>query len=362
LVIDKIYLKNYRNYSEQTLLPEEGINILYGKNAQGKTNIIESVFLCSSGRSHRTAKDIYLIREGESRYEIRIEGRKADIPFSITLSYDRGNKKTVKVNNISVQRIGELMGVLNTVIFSPEDLKMIKEGPSERRKSLDILISQVKPSYFYLLQDYQRYLKQKNALLKKKEIDENLLGVYNEKLAARGSAIIRERLVFICNLEKSMQVCHNVLTNCKEAISIRYVSSMGEKAYSEDYYLKRLEREKASEMKNMMSINGPHRDDMEIMVNNYDIKDYGSQGQQRTAILSLKLAEIEIIKSTTGFKPILLLDDVMSELDAARRKYLLNSINARQVFITSTEKKSYALLKDNCTYFHVVSGNTEKKM
>ncbi|MFO7636643.1 MAG: DNA replication/repair protein RecF [Clostridia bacterium] len=361
MIISKIYLKNYRNYEEQEICPEEGINVVYGKNAQGKTNLLESVYVCSSGRSHRTQKDEVLVREGQTRYDIRIEGKKNKTPFSVSVSYDQENKKTVRVNQLRVEKIGQLMGVLNTVIFSPEDLQIIKNGPLERRRLLDILISQTRPSYFYLLQDYARIIRQKNSILKRSRLDDGLLQVFNEKLAQTGSGIVAQRIEFLKELETHMKQNQGVLSNGREDVSLSYSSSSGAGSWEKDSFYNRLEQEKKNEVKYAVSLIGPHRDDFIITINGRDIRKYGSQGQQRSAVLSLKLGEIRIIREKTGYDPVLLLDDVMSELDVSRRKYLLENIKSRQVFITSTEKKMYASLNGLFTYFHVSGGTVEKK-
>jgi len=364
LYISRIYLKNFRNYSEQTVDLNENVNIVYGKNAQGKTNLLESVFLCSTGRSHRTTKDDELVLEGKNGFSVRIEGMKDDIPFEISISYKKDGKKIIKVNGLKIRKLGEMMGVLNTVIFSPDDLQIIKRGPGERRRFLDILISQTNRSYFYKLQKYQKIIKQKNALLRTFDRTEgamDLLHIFNQNQAETGSSIINERIEFIDEIRGKILKNHKKLTKNKENIEIRYIFSCGKDSYTKEKYLKFLDNNTKKEIRNQTSMYGPHRDDLEIIVNESDLRAFGSQGQQRTAVLSLKLTEIQLIKEKTGHSPVLLLDDVMSELDLSRKKYLIENIDTRQSLITGTEKRTYAAFEDKSTFFHVVNGTVERK-
>ncbi len=360
MYITSIKLKNYRNYEEIKISPAEDINLIYGKNAQGKTNLIEAIYLASTGRSHRTSKEIPLIKENEDTYYIKIKGMKEDIPFKIEIKYRKGEKKQIKLNNLPVTKLGELIGVLNTVIFSPEDLQIIKQGPSERRRFIDILISQTNNQYFYQLQTYHRIIKQKNALLKKRDINKyiELLEVYNEKITETAFFIITERIKFLKKTAVFFNKYIKKLSNNSEFGEITYFSSLG---ITMDEIKKTLLKNRKKEIRSNISLYGPHRDDFTILINNKDVKQYGSQGQQRTAVLSLKLAEIDIIKKETGYFPVLLLDDVMSELDISRRKFLTESIKTKQTFITSTEKKNYANFKEKTTFFYVNKGHIERR-
>ncbi len=364
MYISKIYLKNFRNYDEQSVSLNEKVNIVYGKNAQGKTNLLESIFLCSTGRSHRTSKDYELIQEGKHSYSVKIEGFRDDIPFNIGIYFEKDGRKNITINNLKVKKLGELMGVLNTVIFSPEDLQIIKRGPGERRRFLDILISQTHPAYFYKLQTYMRVVKQKNSLLRKFEIKgdkKDLLDVFNIKQAETGSEIILEREKFISEIKDKLKENHAKLTKSKEEIEIKYISSAGRKCGKPVEFMKVLENNKKKEIRNNACMYGPHRDDLEFFINSSDLKAYGSQGQQRTAVLSLKLTEIDIIREMTGFSPVLLLDDVMSELDVSRKRYLLENIKTRQTIITGTEKRSYAAFENISSFYNVINGTIKKK-
>lgn len=364
MYISRIYLKNFRNYREQTVDLNENVNIIYGKNAQGKTNLIESVFLCSTGRSHRTIKDNELVKSGENSFSIRIEGFKDNIPFDISIYYEHNGKKIIKVNSLKIRKLGELMGVLNTVIFSPDDLQIIKRGPGERRRFLDILICQTSSSYFYNLQKYQKTIKQKNALLRKFDKaagGTELLHVFNQKQAELGSVIINERIAFIDEIQQKIKENHSKLTKNSENIDIGYITTTGRESIEEEAFFKFLDNNTKKEIRNQACLYGPHRDDMEIIVNNEDLRAFGSQGQQRTAVLSLKLTEIQLINEKTGHSPVLLLDDVMSELDISRKRYLLENINTRQTLVTGTEKRTYSAFDDKTTFFHVVGGTVERK-
>jgi DNA replication and repair protein RecF len=363
MYIEKIVLKNFRNYAYQEIFPKMGINVIYGKNAQGKTNILESVYLCSTARSHRTNKDVDLMKYEQNGYLVKIEGKRDEEPFSIDFNCmkctSKTNKRIIKVNDMQITRTGQLMGVLNCVMFSPEDLTMIKEGASERRRFLDILISQINPSYFYALQEYIKIIKQKNALLKniyegRKHND--LLDVFNIKESKTGYKIIKERMNFIEALNKRTIIHHDEISQGRENMLLRYAVDIGTEMESENDYLKELEKIADKEIRNQTSLIGPHRDDIEILINNKSVREYGSQGQQRTAILSLKFSEIDIIKDKTGKTPILLLDDALSELDILRKKALLDKINTKQTFITCTEKRKYMTPNLNISFFNVSNG------
>jgi len=358
--IKEIHLINFRNYTKLDLYPKKDINLIYGKNAQGKTNLLESIYITSTGRSHRTAKENNLIQEGKESFLIKIKGNKEDIPFSLEYKYIKGEKKRIKINNLEVKKIGEMIGVLNTVIFSPEDLQIVKQGPSERRRFLDILISQTYPSYFYKLQKLYRIIKQKNSILKNIEKEGNLeiLNIYNQKLVNISFEIISKRKEALYEIEKFFNKYISDISNSKEIGKLVYISTLG---ITKEEIKKTIAHNIKKEIKNKTTLYGPHRDDFEIYINNKNVKNFGSQGQQRTAVLSLKLSEIEIIKEKTGHFPILLLDDVMSELDLSRRKFLTNSIKTKQTFITSTEKKNYSNFKGITTFFRVLNGTIEEQ-
>jgi DNA replication and repair protein RecF len=350
LYIKGIKLKTFRNYHQLDIDFVKNLNIIYGENAQGKTNILESIFLCASGRSHRTSKDSELVKIGESSYHIELEVQRVDRDTKIEISYDLKERKKIRINEISEKRIGNLMGNLNTVIFSPENLDIVKNGPSERRRFLDMSISQIKPSYFFDLQQYSKILSHRNLLLKEIQIKSSLLDtleIWNKKLAYVGSRIINARKNFIRELNIKAKNNHYKLTNGMEKLNIVYNPSINIEGADNDeeikyIFEKTLEKSQNKELLKCTTLFGPQRDDCDILLNGVDIKMYGSQGQQRTSILSIKLSEVEIMKRETGEFPVLLLDDVMSELDQKRQEYLLNNISNVQAFITCTDKSIFS--------------------
>jgi DNA replication and repair protein RecF len=328
---------------------EKGFNIIYGDNAQGKTNILEAMILCSLGRSHRTTKDVELIKFGKDAYSVRVGFKKNETDKNIEILYSKEEKRRIRINEIPLKKIAGLIGQLNAVMFSPEDMIMIKEGPSERRRFVDMALSQLRPSYFYDLQQYIKILNQRNNLLKEIEYKKSLidtLEVWDQSLTEMGSRIIKARKEFIDILSRRAEDNHSKITNCTEKLLIRYSPSVnGIENYNDlkhikNIFLNRLESLKKKELMKCTTLIGPQRDEYEYFVNKESLKLYGSQGQQRTAVLSVKLSEIEIIKEEMGESPVLLLDDVMSELDNKRQEYLFKHLRGIQVFITCTEKES----------------------
>lgn len=343
--IQSLKLNNFRNYESLKIEFSKNFNIIYGDNGQGKTNILEAIFLCSSGRSHRTSKDIELLKINENGYFIEVLFRKEDMDASIEVLFRKDEKKKIKINQIPIKKIGNLMGNLNTVIFSPEDLLIIKEGPSERRRFIDITISQIKPTYFYDLQQYMKILYQRNALLKEIQKKRSLidtLDIWNNNLVVTGSRIIKVRDDFIKRLNKYIEINHSKLTNGKERLMLKYAPfiKVGENLNItdiENIFRKTLEQSVNKELFKATTLTGPQRDDYEIFLNDDNLKQFGSQGQQRTAVLAIKLSEVDLMKQETGEYPIILLDDVMSELDKSRQRYLIENLKNIQTFITSTD-------------------------
>lgn len=370
MYIKRLQLKNFRNYKEANINFARNFNIIYGYNAQGKTNILEAIFLCASGRSHRTSRDVELIRISEKGYQVKAEIEKSGLESSVEISYDRNEKKKVKINEIAQKKIGSLIGHLNAVIFSPEDLLVIKEGPSERRRFLDITISQIKPSYFYDLQQYAKVLAQRNILLKEIEKNRRLadtLEVWNHNLVKTGSRIIKTRQEFINKLSIKAENNHRKLTNGNEKLKLRYIASINIEGLTEldeieKNFMKTLESLYRKELMKATTLCGPQRDDYDILIDGMSVKLYGSQGQQRTGILSLKLSEIDIMKEDTGEYPVLLLDDVMSELDGKRQEYLFKSLEDVQTFITCTDRNFFNnKLGPGCKFLNVSGGIVVEK-
>lgn len=333
--IKKIKIKNFRNYEIEEINLEKNINIFYGQNAQGKTNIIESIFLCSLGKSFRTKKDKEMIKLNEQNALVEVEYEKSDRDGKIKIEI--GNKKNIYLNGIKIKKLSELLGNLNIVIFTPDDINILKGGPQNRRRFLDIMISQLRPNYMHILNLYIKTMEQRNNYLrqiKEEHKDENLLEIWDEKLAEYAIKIYEYRKEFIEKIIKKLDIIHKNITNGEEQIELEYVTECD----SEEKYLKLLKERRKLDIIKGFTTKGVHRDDFMIYINKKDIKIFGSQGQNRTAMLSLKLAELQVIYDEIGEYPILLLDDFMSELDKTRRKNFLENIEGTQVIITGTEK------------------------
>ena len=333
--IKNIKIKNFRNYEKEKINLEKNINIFYGENAQGKTNIIEAIFLCSLGKSFRAKKDIEMIKLNEQNAIIEIEYEKSDRDGKIKI--ELGNKKNIYLNGIKIKKLSELLGNLNIVIFTPDDINILKGGPENRRKFLDIMISQLRPNYMHVLNLYMKTIDQRNKYLKQikeENKDEKLLEIWDEKLAEYAIKICEYREEFINKIIKKIEKIHEKITDNKEKIEIKYITECRNK----ENYLKLLKERKKLDIIKGFTTKGVHRDDFVIYINKKEINIYGSQGQNRTAMLSLKLAELQVINDEIGEYPILLLDDFMSELDKNRRKNFLENIENTQVIITGTEK------------------------
>ena len=332
--IKQLKKKNYRNYDLLELDFDPSTNILYGDNAQGKTNILESIYMCGTTKSHRGTKDRDMIRFGQEEAHIEAVIDKKGVPFEIDIHLKNNSPKGVAINKMPIRRAIELFGIVNIVFFSPEDLNIIKNGPSERRKFIDLELSQLDKVYLSDLTNYNRIVNQRNKLLKdvydRKDLMETL-DIWDLQLVNYGKKIIDRRNKFIVELNEIVGKVHEQLTGGKEHLQIYYEPSVSSMDF-ETNLIKN--REKDIKMKSTSV--GPHRDDICFMADGLDIRKFGSQGQQRTAALSLKLSEIEIVKKVINDTPILLLDDVLSELDKHRQNYLLDSISDIQTLITCT--------------------------
>ena len=340
--IKNIKIKNFRNYDQEEINLEKNINIFYGKNAQGKTNIIEAIFLCSLGKSFRAKKDNEMIKLNEKNAIVEIEYEKSDRDGKIKIEI--GNKKNIYLNGIKIKKLSELLGNLNIVIFTPDDINILKGGPQNRRRFLDIMISQLIPNYMHILNLYLKTIEQRNKYLrqiKEEHKDENLLEIWDEKLAEYAVKIYEYRKEFIEKIIKKINIIHKNITNGEEQIELEYITECDNK----EKYLQLLKERRKLDIIKGFTTKGIHRDDFVIYINKKEIKIFGSQGQNRTAMLSLKLAELQVIYDEIGEYPILLLDDFMSELDRTRRKNFLENIEGTQVIITGTEKLDIENLK-----------------
>ncbi len=336
MYIKSLSLQNFRNYKEQHLTFDSGTNIFCGGNAQGKTNLLEALYLFSMGKSFRTQQDADLIRFDEpyTKMVLTFSDQYREQKIEIIILRDR--KKQIKINGVTISRLSELIGHLHVVLFYPEELGLVKEGPFIRRRFLDVALSQVKPSYYHTLGRYHRVLEQRNKLIKKIRVtgDKSLydtMFIWNEKLATLGMEIIDARKEFMTRLEAQAKKAHFDASG--EELSLVYKTRFETK----EEFLEKLETSLERELEQGCSLYGPHRDDFDIFINGKEAKVFCSQGQQRTAVLSLKLAQADLLFSEYGEYPVMLLDDIMSELDASRRAYLAGKIPDKQVFITCTE-------------------------
>ena len=335
--IRSLELNNFRNYENLSIEFSEGINIFTGDNAQGKTNILESIYYCSIGKSHRTNKDKELICWDKNEAYISLYVCKDRLDKKIQIKIFKEGKKGINVNSIKLRKISELFGVFNAVIFSPEDLKIIKDSPSYRRKFLDIELTKLNDRYYFNLVQYNKVLEERNAVLRSRSYTNfDILDVYDMQLSKYGSSVIRYRLDYIKKLNKYGSIIHNDITNQKEDIEFKYITGVKDIENIQENLLSIYKSNRKRDIERGVSSSGPHKDDFSININGIDTRSYGSQGQQRTAILTIKFATINILKEYTGETPVLLLDDVLSELDTSRQRYVLKSITGIQTIITCT--------------------------
>lgn len=363
--IKNLQLVNFRNYEKLYIEFNDNVNLLVGENGQGKTNIVEAVYMLSFGKSFRTNRDREIIKfNTDNLYAGGVyekNGRNGMIEIMIGKS-----RKGIKVNKIPIIKLGELLGNMNVVIFSPEDLKLVKDGPKERRSFIDREISQIIPGYYSLLVDYNKILASRNRMLKGYNIDKNLLDVYDESLSVYGGKISLYRREFINKIAAISKDIHKKLTGEKEELTIAYKSQLDICENDDEHTLAEklrnlLLEKRESDIEKRSGRYGIHRDDITISVNGLDARLYGSQGQQRTASISLKLSEIELIKSETGEYPVLILDDVFSELDENRQKLLVGNLDGVQMFITTAEHLHRNVLDmKNSTIFHIKNGAVVK--
>lgn len=338
--IKSVELKNFRNYTLQKVGFKSGLNILEGKNAQGKTNLLEAVFLCAIGKSPRTNKEKELLKWNEQMGKVTIEFTKKSGTKKIELYLFSNQNKAIKINGVPIKKLGELMGELNAIYFSPDELKLVKESPDERRRFMDIDLCQFNKNYFYALNKYNKILNQRNKLLKSGTLQsiKETISIWNEQLSEQACYIILKRLELIDKLKVFAERAHYYLTDNQEKMVLSYVGLTDtNKETLKQKLVKLYETSLEKDLNLGYTTVGPHRDDIKIMVNDVDIRHFGSQGQQRSCALSLKLAELEIFKSNLGEYPVLLLDDVLSELDEFRREKLLKIINNFQTLLTCTE-------------------------
>lgn len=334
MIVKSMNLQNYRNYRSLSLEFDPKTNIFYGDNAQGKTNILEAVYVSGTTKSHKSAKDKELIYFSEEEAHICTMIEKQGLVHKIDMHLRKNKTKGIAIDGIPIKKASELFGIINFVFFSPEDLSIIKNGPSERRRFLDVELCQLDKIYLHNLSNYNKIMLQRNKTLKDiyyRPDYKEVLEVIDAQLVQYGIWIIRRRKQFVEELNEIICSIHHQLSGGQEHIVLGYECNV-----EEDVFAESLKRNRERDLLQKTTTVGPHRDDISFMVNGIDIRRFGSQGQQRTAALSLKLSEIELVKRTTHDTPILLLDDVLSELDSNRQNYLLNSIQNIQTMITCT--------------------------
>ncbi len=334
MIIQSLELSNYRNYETLEMAFDSGTNILYGNNAQGKTNILESIYLTATTKSHKGSKDKELILFGEEEAHIKVVLEKDSLTHIVDIHIRNHKTKGIAINHKRIKKAAELLGLLNVVCFSPEDLSIIKEGPSQRRRFIDMELCQLDQFYLYNLNNYNKIINQRNKLLKDLSFQPSLkdtIGIWDSQLISFGSKVIEKRILFVEQLNEILLEVHNKLSDGKEVLKLIYNPDI-----TIEQYENALLENQGKDIRYKQTCIGPHRDDIIFEINGIDIRKYGSQGQQRTAVLSLKLAELELVKKVTKENPILLLDDVLSELDSKRQHDLLNAIGSIQTIVTCT--------------------------
>ena len=334
MIIRSLELENYRNYESLHLNFDDHINVFYGDNAQGKTNALEAMFLCATTKSHRGSKDREMIRFGAEESHIKLIVEKQGVPCRIDMHLKKNRSKGVAVNGIPIHKVTELFGILNVIFFSPEDLGIIKNSPAERRRFIDLELCQLDKVYTHNLINYNKVVSQRNKLLKEIDYRKDLLDtleIWDMQMVRYARSVIERRQEFVKELGRIMAEIHGSITGSREKIRLEYAPNVDASVIE-----RKLAGERARDLKAKVSLTGPHRDDLLFFINDIDVRQFGSQGQQRSIVLSYKLAEAAVIEEIIEQKPVLLLDDVMSELDGRRRDALVTAMEGgSQTFITT---------------------------
>ncbi len=352
--LTQLRLHNFRSYAQLTLLPPKGITILVGENGAGKTNLLEAIHLCCLGRSHRTTVDQDMIRQDEdtSAVHAKVQRRNGIDEVGVRLYQQQRRRKLVYVNGKTVSRLGELMGHMTCVMFSPEDLGIIKDGPQGRRRFLDMLLSQCVPGYFYALQHYNAVLKQRNALLRainREGADASQLPDWDAQLAQSALPLVRARRQAVQRLDE-LACGHysHISLRQQERLALAYRGSLQDSLDISDDLLRMLAQSRQDDIRRMLTSQGPHRDDILVTLGGHELRAFGSQGQIRTAVLAMRLSEIDILTKAQGEAPLLLLDDVLSELDQFRRARLIGNLQNVQTLITCTDLQDVKQFQPAC--------------
>lgn len=359
MIVDSLELFHFRNYERELFEFDPETNVLFGDNAQGKTNVLEGIYLCSTTRSHKGSRDREMIQLDHDDAHLKMIVEKDGIHHKIDVHLKKNKPKGIAIDGVPVKKSGDLLGVCNIVFFSPEDLAIIQNGPDARRKFIDMELCQLDKMYLYYLTKYKHVLRQRNDLLKQISINSGLLDtldIWNSQLVEYGTYVIKARKEFVEKLARYMKDIHRNLTGGKEEIELTY-----EPDVMEDVFGRELVAAEQKDLFTKTTNRGPHRDDLSFVSQKMDLRKYGSRGQQRTGALSLKLTEIQIVEEKTGEKPVLLLDDVLSELDRKRQNYLLEHIKGIQTLITCTGLEEFVKNGINMQKtFEIVSGAVKK--
>ena len=365
--VEKLSFLNFRNLDNCTIEPCGGVNMIYGRNAQGKTNILEAIWLFCGGHSFRSSgiRDMINFEKSFSRLDCVFFGQDREQTATINLA---SGKKTVTVNGVEKKTSSALIEKFCAVVFSPENLSFIKRGPGERRNFLDSALCREKLRNAVLLSNYNKLIAQRNALLKDiavKPVLRDTIDIWDSQIIASGSRLIRERLEYVRMIGERAEIYHKGISRERESLSLRYISSVGAEygdslGKIEEKFAERFRKNRKNELACGVTLTGPHRDDIDILINNRSARQFASQGQQRSAILSLKLAEAGVLRDRMGEDPVILLDDVLSELDSERQDFLLNELENCQVFITCCEKSNKEQLKSG-RIFLVSSGKISRE-
>ena len=342
--VEELKLKNFRNYRELTLQPHPGVNLFFGRNGSGKTNLLEAIHYCSLGRSHRVSNDAAVVRNGEafalSSVSVRNSLGKRDV--AVRIHPDEAQKKVILIDQKKIQKFSDMMGSLRCVIFSPEDLGLIREGPSLRRRYLDMMISQISRGYFIALQQYKAGMDQRNALIRNLRQDPSanasVLSAFEEAMAGPAAVIFRERRRIIGLLSDIATETYQRIAGTQEVFRIAYHASVRNEEDVAENFSRLLRESREDDIRMGFTSAGPHRDDLTLTLDRSQMKQFASQGQIRTAALSMKLSQMKILRDLSGEEPVLLLDDVMSELDRKRRASLIGEISSFQTFITCADR------------------------
>ena len=344
MLIEELKLKNFRNYSELTLHPHPGVNLYFGRNGSGKTNLLEAIHYCSLGRSHRISNDANAVKNGEAfaLSSVSIRNSLGQREIAVRFHPDETQKKSILLDGKKIAKFSDMMGCLRCVIFSPEDLGLIKEGPSLRRRYLDMMISQINRGYFIALQQYRTCMDQRNALIRNLRAnsyaDTSMLSAFEETMAAPAAVIIRERRRIVSLLSECARETYQRVSDTDEVFRLTYHSSVKEETEIEEVLCRLFRENREDDIRMGFTSVGPHRDDLILTLNKNQMKQFASQGQIRTAALSMKLSQMQILRDQSGEEPVLLLDDVMSELDRKRRACLIGEISSFQTFITCADR------------------------